>query len=184
MVHKDAKSSRKSRTGRQQAMITPTAALQYLAARKRKLELYVEEKKADARYGFRIGELKLLLRPHEKVEVIEAVMACPIPNTPAWFAGMVNLRGNLLPVFDIKQLLNMQNLEPPKWIMVFGQGNHAAGIFADNLPSGVIPDSTAEIKPDLPEILQDCVENTLMQGDSMWIEVAFEKMFEDLRSRF
>lgn len=184
MAHKDAKSSRKSRAGKQQVMMTPTAALQYLAARKRKLEVYVQEKKADTRYGFRIGELKLLLRPREKVEVIEAVQACPIPNTPAWFAGMVNLRGNLLPVFDIKQLLNMQNPGTPKWIMVFGQGNRAAGIYADNLPSGVIPESTAVAKPDLPEILQDCVENTLIQGDNIWLEVAFEKMFGNLRAGF
>ena len=164
--------------------MAPTAALQYLAARKRKLELYVQEKKTDARYGFRIGELKLLLRPHEKVEVIEAVQVCPIPNTPAWFTGMINLRGNLLPVFDLKQLLNMQSPEPSKWIMIFGQGNRAAGIYADNLPSGVIPDSAVEIKPELPEILQDCVENTLIQGDNIWFEVVFEKVFGNLRAEF
>jgi chemotaxis signal transduction protein len=165
-------------------MMTPTAALNYLASRKREHDLYVQEKKEDTRYGFRLGELRLLLRPHEKVETIKAVPACPMPNTPHWFAGMINLRGNLLPVFDIKQLLDMKSPGLPKWIIVFGRDNRAAGIYADTLPSGVIVDRPADVRPHLHDFLQDCVENTLMQGDSMWIEVAFEKMFEDLRSRF
>ncbi len=165
-------------------MMTPAAALNYLASRKRKLDLYVQEKKEDTRYGFRLGELRFLLRPQEKVEAIKAVPACPMPNTPHWFAGMINLRGNLLPVFDIKQLLDMKSPEPPKWIIVFGQDNRATGIYADTLPAGVIVERPANVHPRLHEFLQDCVENTLMQGDNLWIEVAFEKMFEDLRARF
>jgi len=165
-------------------MMTPSAALRFLATRKRTLDLYLQDKKEDTRYGFRIGNLKLLLRPQENVEVIVAIPACPIPNTPRWFAGMINLRGNLLPVFDIRQLLGKDNPEPPRWIMVFGQGNRTSGIYADTLPSGVKPDRPANEIHDLPDFLHGCVENILIQGDDMWIEVAFEKMFVNLRTTF
>jgi chemotaxis signal transduction protein len=97
---------------------------------------------------------------------------------------MINLRGNLLPVFDIKQLLDMTSPETSKWIIVFGQDDRATGIYADTLPSGVNIDRPADTAPQLHEFLQDCVENTLMQGEHMWVEVAFEKMFEGLRARF
>ena len=164
--------------------MTPTAALDFLASRKRALDLYVQLEKENTHYGFMVGELRLLLRPGVKVEAIKTIPACPMPNTPHWFAGMINLRGNLLPVFDIKQLLDMKSSKPPEWIIVFGQDNRAAGIYADTLPSGVIIDRPAEVRPDLYDILQDCVENILMQGNNIWIEVAFDKMFEDLRTRF
>jgi chemotaxis signal transduction protein len=96
---------------------------------------------------------------------------------------MINLRGNLLPVFDIKQLLDMTSPETSKWIIVFGQDDRATGIYADTLPSGVTIDRPADETPQLHEFLQDCVENTLMQGEHMWVEVTFEKMFEGLRAR-
>jgi len=165
-------------------MMTPTAALNYLALRKRKLDLYTQEEKEDTRYGFMLGAMRFLLRPQEKVEAIKAVPACPMPNTPPWFTGIINLRGNLLPVFDIKQLLDMKSPELPEWIIVFGQDKHATGIYADTMPSGVTIERPADVKPLLHEFLQDCVENTLMQGDNMWVEVAFDKMFENLRTRF
>jgi len=78
----------------------------------------------------------------------------------------------------------MKNPELSKWIVVFGQDKHATGIYADTLPSGVSTERPADVNPQLHEFLQDCVENILMQGDNMWIEVAFEKMFEKLRTRF
>lgn len=165
-------------------MLTPTAALKRLASRKGGLDLYVQEKKEDARYGFRIGELRFLLRPLEKVEVIEPVPTCPIPNTPRWFVGMINLRGNLLPVFDIKQLLGADNPEPAKWIMVFGRGSRAAGLLADTLPASVMVDRPADARPQLPEFLHNCVENIFIQEDNVWFEAVFEKMFLELRARF
>lgn len=165
-------------------MMTPTSALNFLASRKRKLDLYVQVEKENTHYGFMVGELRLLLRPRVKVEAIKSIPTCPMPNTPQWFAGMINLRGNILPVFDIKKLLDMNSQEPSEWIIVFGQDNRAAGIYADTLPSGVIVDHPVDARPNMHEILQDCVENSFMQGDNMWIEVAFDKMLEGLRTRF
>ncbi len=97
---------------------------------------------------------------------------------------MINLRGNLLPVFDIKRLLGSEHPETPKWIMVFGQGSYAAGIYADTLPVSVTVDGEAEAPPELPSILQGAVERIYRQGDNVWIEAALEKVFMELRTQF
>ena len=57
------------------------------------------------RFGFRVGQLRLLIKPRTHSEVVAQPHIYPIPNVPPWFLGVINLRGNLLPVFALQQLL-------------------------------------------------------------------------------
>ena len=164
-------------------MIPPTTALNRYAANRNKHALYLNETRDELHYGFRIGDLNFLLKPKEKIEVIEAAPACPIPNTPGWFSGMVNLRGDLLPVFDINFLIT-KNPVKAKWIMIFRHNGRSAGIYIDTLPSGITLEICAESEINLPDILQGCTENIYMQDNNTWIETDFEKLFQKLRARF
>ena len=163
--------------------MTPTTALNRFASDNRKHNLYLNEPRAKMHYGFRTGSLKFLLKPLEKVEVIEAVPTCPVPNTPGWFAGMINLRGDLVPVFDINFLITKIPAST-KWIMVFRHGRCSAGIYIDTLPYAINPDTGIYEQPVIPEILQECVENVYGQNDDIWLETDFEKFFLGLRTRF
>lgn len=164
-------------------MMTPTCALNRFAAEYRKRVLYPDDNRPEVHYGFRIGELNILLRPLEKVEVIESMQTCPVPNTPGWFSGMINLRGELLPVFDIGFLLN-KNPTITKYIMVIRHENHSAGIYIDTLPTGITPEILSDSKSELPDILGHCVDNIYKQDDNIWLETNFEKFFQELRNRF
>ena len=86
-------------------MLLPTVALTRFAPARNIQHVYKQKKTEPSRYGFKIGQLGLLLCLQEKIEIVDSIDPCPIPNTPQWFAGMINLRGNLLPVFDMKELL-------------------------------------------------------------------------------
>lgn len=164
-------------------MMTPTTALNRFADEKRKHDLYLNETRVDLRYGFSIGDIKFLLGPLEKVEVIDAAPACPVPNTPGWFAGMFNLRGDVFPLFDINFLIT-KNAVMAKWIMVFNHNGKSAGVYIDTLPYGVNLDAATGVPPNLPDILRGCINNVYMQGDSLWFETDFEKIFLKLRDRF
>jgi twitching motility protein PilI len=164
-------------------MMPPTAALSRFTLNRSRLVEW-ENKKEALHYGFVIATLSFLLKPGEKVEIIEAVPTCPIPNTPQWLAGMINLRGNLLPVFDLKLLFDLQDTRPFKWIMIFGHGSAAAGIYIDTPPAGVrAGEAVAEVPP-LPELLRTCATHIYREGDTHWIEVAFDSFFAQLRTRF
>jgi len=58
-----------------------------------------------ARRAFRLGRLTLLLQEQTVAEVMDLPACYRLPNTPAWCLGLVNLRGNLLPAFDLHGLL-------------------------------------------------------------------------------
>ncbi len=57
------------------------------------------------RYGFKCKHLGLVLEESCGQEVFKDIQICPIPLTNNWFEGVFNLRGSLIPVFDLKLLL-------------------------------------------------------------------------------
>ena len=165
-------------------MILPTVALTRFAPARNIQHVYKQKKTETSRYGFKIGQLGLLLCLQEKIEIVDSIDPCPIPNTPQWFAGMINLRGNLLPVFDMKELLGMDKAGTENWIMIYGKGSRTAGIYIDKLPVAIQVEQKIEEQPVLPDLLKGYIRNLYGSADSDWIEMDFERLFSDLHAHF
>jgi len=56
---------------------------------------------------FRIGEQRYALRLDAVERVIRAVAVTPVPETPAFILGLVNLAGQLLPVCSLRRCLGL-----------------------------------------------------------------------------
>jgi chemotaxis signal transduction protein len=67
-------------------------------------------KTPDIRHGFTLGSLALLVPKNVKSEIIYAPTLYPLPNTPNWFSGFANHRGEALPIFYLEGLLNPHTL--------------------------------------------------------------------------
>ncbi|HSR62107.1 MAG TPA: chemotaxis protein CheW, partial [Gammaproteobacteria bacterium] len=68
-----------------------------------------EEELKHIRYGFRIAGQNLLFEKTVPCEAIQNSLIYPVPNTPVWLSGLINLRGNLIPVIDLSSLISAQN---------------------------------------------------------------------------
>ncbi len=55
--------------------------------------------------GYRIGRRRLASSFDEVVEILPLPQVTPVPGAQPWMLGLANVRGNLLPVADLKQLL-------------------------------------------------------------------------------
>ena len=55
--------------------------------------------------GFRIGKRRLASPFDEVVEILPMPQVTPVPGAQPWMLGVANIRGNLLPVVDLKQFL-------------------------------------------------------------------------------
>ena len=55
--------------------------------------------------GFRIGQKRLASGFDEVVEIIPMPQVTPVPGAQPWMLGVANIRGNLLPIVDLKQFL-------------------------------------------------------------------------------
>ena len=55
--------------------------------------------------GFRIGDKRLAAGFGEVVEILPMPQVTPVPGAQPWMLGVANIRGNLLPIVDLKQFL-------------------------------------------------------------------------------
>jgi len=51
--------------------------------------------------GFRIGDERFVASMHEVREVLDPPNCTKVPGTAAWFLGVANVRGTLVPVMDL-----------------------------------------------------------------------------------
>jgi twitching motility protein PilI len=55
--------------------------------------------------GYRIGDKRLASGFDEVVEIMSMPQVTPVPGSQPWLLGVANIRGNLLPIVDLKQFL-------------------------------------------------------------------------------
>ena len=55
--------------------------------------------------GYRVGSRRLASGFDEVLEILPLPQATPVPGARPWLLGLANVRGNLLPVVDLKQFL-------------------------------------------------------------------------------
>ena len=136
------------------------------------------------RYGFRIGGIGLFVRPETLCEVVPQVTTCPLPNTPPWVAGLINLRGNLVPVFDLHLRFGVA---PPadrkRTLLVLDRGESAVGLYADGLPQAVMTQRVLPELPPLPATLRDHVQKGYVDEGVVWLEFSHAEFFSSLGER-
>lgn len=135
-----------------------------------------------ARYGFRVGGIGLLVSQDTVSEVLEQAPVYPLPNTPPWLLGLVNLRGNLAPVFDVKQFLELEDgaVQEKRRLLILDQGDKAVGVLIDGLPQTAIASHALSRLPPLPAALQAHVAKAYVQDDLVWLEFDHQGFFQAL----
>jgi len=78
-----------------------------------------------------------------------------LPHVPHYVRGVINLRGNVLPVVDLKARLDlgMTDATPKHVIIVVAEGNTTTGVLVEAV-SDIITLSTADIQPP-PDVMQN-----------------------------
>jgi purine-binding chemotaxis protein CheW len=69
------------------------------------------------------------------VEVVRIAALAPVPDAPAFVLGLLNLRGRVVPVMDLRLRLGLQAAEPglSTPICVFEAAGRAFGLIADRV---------------------------------------------------
>lgn len=134
-----------------------------------------------ARYAFKIGDIGLLIDQDTTSEVLEQWVVYPLPNMPPWFPGLINLRGNLAPVFDVKQFLQLdKDVQEKRWLLILDEGEGAVGLFIDNLPQLALTRQALSRLPPLPATLRAHVAKGYRQNDQVWLEFDHRGFFRTL----
>lgn len=82
------------------------------------------------------------------LEVVPLRGLTPVPSTPSWILGVVNHRGRILPVLDLRRLFELagQGIPEGSRIVAVEGGGMTFGIFADGV-TGIIRLGADEVVP-------------------------------------
>jgi purine-binding chemotaxis protein CheW len=93
----------------------------------------------EERYGVEVQDV-------QEIEPLDKIT--PIPGTPAFWTGVVNLRGSMYPVLDIERYLGLpasEEVDSPKVALV-SRGGISVGLLVDEVPE-IRPVKVSEIGP-------------------------------------
>jgi len=132
------------------------------------------------RYGFRIGTLGLLIKQGSGSEVMQVPAVWTLPGAPPWLLGLINLRGNLVPLFELRMMLGLgqRAVEDKPMVLVFDQGDKAVGILIDDFPKPLFALSQLPNLPQLPTALAGHVQTGYVKDDMIWLEFDQHSFFE------
>ena len=94
---------------------------------------------------FRLAEQEYALRLENVSEVLRMVAITPLPEAPPWLAGMINLRGRVIAVTDLRLRLG---LPAP----AHGLNTPIIVVEADGRQLGLIADSVVEVLTQAAEV--------------------------------
>lgn len=149
-----------------------------------------EPEQADIRYAIRVVHIGLLIGARVPSEFVLPVPVSRVPNTPDWFAGLINLRGALLPVFDLESMVANDKQATQTIVagsrllfLVLGQGERAAALKIHGYPQPLRGLKPLDQMPPIPAPLDECVSNALVEDGSAWLEFDHERLFDAFAAR-
>lgn len=105
--------------------------------------------------AFRIGDQEFCVNIMSVREIRGWTSATPLPHTPSYIMGVINLRGAVLPIVDLSSRLGMKPAEPTaRHVIIVAQVNsRVVGLLVDAV-SDILTVSDEQIQP-TPEISSD-----------------------------
>lgn len=136
---------------------------------------------------FKLGEESYGLDILSVKEIINYKDVTPLPNLPRYVKGVINLRGMVIPIIDLRLRLKMDEVEYTKFtvIIVIELHNRTIGIVVDNVAS--VEEMKGDDIQDSPEVGMD-LNTDLIYGigrkkDNMIIILDLEKVFSQAEAK-
>ena len=113
--------------------------------------------------AFRIGSQEFCVDIMSVREIRGWTPATPLPRSPGYMKGVINLRGTVLPIIDLGARFGLTTSEPTARhvIMVAHIGSRMVGLLVDAV-SDILQMSDAAVQP-TPDVASDRVK-TFVQG--------------------
>lgn len=118
------------------------------------------EKNTELFFSFGVGQHNFLVESTCSCEVFAEAAVAPVPNAPECMLGLFNVRGSLIPVYQLHSSLEVP-FPKKKCIFVVGKAERAIGLLIDSLPvSLAMPEESKMENSDAPHLVLQQLTNT------------------------
>lgn len=138
------------------------------------------------RYGYKVSNMNFLVPEGTVSEVLQNQNIYMLPNSPNWIEGLINIRGNIIPVMNVGKVLKEKEKEKLTNILVLNKSDNTStiAILISDLPVSLeLNDSKTSTTKNYPDILHDFIIEGFSQNDADWIEFDPQKLFKKLAGK-
>jgi len=132
-------------------------------------------------HSYSVAGMGLLLPEGTVGEVFDELPMCRIPNTNEWLHGIASQRGNVVPIFDLAKMFDLETVSADKKRKYFliGQREKAVGILIDEMPARISLDRKERLTsaPPLPEMLQPFAHACYQTDNKVWVDWDVDAFF-------
>ena len=130
--------------------------------------------------GFRIADLWLTAPREDVREVINPPRMTRVPNARSWMSGVANVRGELLPIVDLRQFLGLPAAEGgrSRRVLVFNSERVPAGFLVDEV-AGYRQFTVNEQRPEVQdgqEMLRSYLLGGFVREGQPWLAFSLHKV--------
>jgi chemotaxis signal transduction protein len=147
------------------------------------LEKTIERK--NRQYGFLLNDEKIFFENSVKRELFENVNIKEIPLMPRHILGLCNVRGNLVPVYDLEAKYDLQS--KPKYIdtykvLVVADGTDMVGFAVDKMLVAVdyYDDDLIETEITAHKKISFFIEKSFLIHGQAWHQINHRNLFDSL----
>ncbi len=114
-------------------------------------------------------------------EIRQWTLPTPLPHQPEWNRGVLNLRGAIVPVHDLRARLGGELTDPtPNHVVVIASiGSQSVGILVDAV-SDILTVRAGQIRalpPNVSEVDDSTISGLVSTGDSMVALLDLDRLF-------
>lgn len=137
------------------------------------------------RYGYKVSDMNFLVPKNTISEVIHNPCIFDLPNAPSWIEGLVNIRGNIIPVMNMGKLLNNNESEKHTSIILISKPDYkiSVAILISELPVSLEFNKSISHAENYPELLTNYIDDGFTQNNIDWVEFNPEKLFKKLANK-
>jgi purine-binding chemotaxis protein CheW len=103
--------------------------------------------------GFKIGKEIFGVDILMVQEIIRSAPITYVPNSPEFVEGVINLRGSIIPVIDLRKRLNLHGASYAKerdWILILDIGGRVTGFIVDSVTEVIkVQENSIDPPPDI-----------------------------------
>jgi len=158
------------------AVLKAYALLQDIETRSRSnavgLPQQVEIRKTWTGVGFRLGNINLLSALEEVDEILVSPDMTRVPNAISWVKGVANIRGMLLPIMDLKDFIEGDEIKDGRKtrVLLIKKGELVSGLMVDEVfgMRHFFEEERTENVPDISDNLSKYVKGAFHQAGTHW----------------
>lgn len=139
-------------------------------------------------YSFNSAGLNLLVPNNITSEVLEESKVHFIPLAPKWLMGACNVRGDIVPIIDLNQILKNQKTQlvaRQNITLILGSAEKAIGILLDQLPKAIQfkKEEQATNYKKIPEWIKPFISMAYKKNHKLWLCVDFASLITSFTNK-